>query len=247
MFPIKIGMKVVGNNLLPMVFDLTRNCHVLICGRSGTGKSYALKLIFRSLLDYQDRIDIFCLDFKNSGDYSFMDPPHLSYGKQCVEMLNDIYERFVEIKEKNLPTRILVCFDEYAAFLHFLNGVDKKLGKKAMDQVSEILMMGRRLNQNGGAVYMWTVLQRPDAEYFGNSRENYMVKIVMCDITRSIRTMLEIDEAVIPKEHVAKPGHGIVVVDDQVYAFVVPVYDEAKMTAMLKAKRSGAKSIAAET
>ena len=93
-------------------------------------------------------------------------------------------------------------------------------------------------------IYMWTVVQRPDAQFFGTARENYIVKIIMRDVTRSIRTMLELDEDDIPSEHVAKPGHGIIMIEDNVYAFIVPTYNEKAMNAMLKAKRSEAESIA---
>ena len=242
-FPIKVGFRVVGNNnFIPLVFDLGVLPMVLVVGPSGSGKSYLLKFIFASLLKLQDMIEIYCLDFKNSGSYDFMDKDHLSVGSECVEMLDRVYQRYEYIKSNNLPNVILCVFDEYAAFITWLNGYDKQRGKRAMDQVQEILMMGRRLNSNNGGAYMISCLQRPDASYFGTARDNYFVKIIMKDVTRSIRTMLELEEEDIPSEHIAKPGHGVMIVDDEVYAFVVPTYDEGKMDAMLTAKRSEAGS-----
>ena len=244
-YPIKIGMRILGkNNLFPLIFDLKTHPHLIFNGPSGSGKSYCLKYVIFSLLKYQNEIEIYCCDFKNSGDYEFMDEGHLSVGIECLDMLNKIYERYEEIKEKNLSNIVLCIFDEYAAFITWLTNADKKQGKEIMDKVSEMLMMGRKLNKSGGGAYMWTVLQRPDATYFGTARENYFVKIIMRDVTRSIRTMLEIDEEEIPSEHIAKPGHGIAMIDDEIYAFIVPTYNEQQMNAMLKAKRSEAESIA---
>lgn len=242
---IKVGMRVGKmNTTAPLMFDLRQLPMVLIVGASGSGKSYLLKFIFASLLKYQAIMEIFCLDFKNSGDYEFMDAEHLSVGKDCVEMLDKVYKRYKQIKEDNMSNIVLCVFDEYAAFITWLNSYDKKLGKKAMDQVQEILMMGRRINKNNGGAYMITVLQRPDSAYFGTARDNYFVKIIMKDVTRSIRTMLEIDEKDIPEEHKARTGHGIMIVDENIYAFIVPTYDETLMNAMLTAKRSEAVSIA---
>ena len=62
----------------------------------------------------------------------------------------------------------------------------------------------------------------------------------MGNISRSVRTMLEINEDDIPSEHVAKTGHGVVIIDDKVCAFIVPTYNEQLMNAMLKAKLGGA-------
>ena len=235
--PIKIGFRKVSNTMTPLYVDLKSNCHWLICGPSGSGKSYLLKYLFNSLLEYQSLIEIFCLDFKRSGDYEFMDDAHLSSGVDCVEMLDRIYQRYTEIKEKNLSDIVLCCFDEYAAFATWISAYDKKQGKKATDQMAEMLMMGRRLNKAGGGAYIMTVLQRPDATYFGSARDNYMVKVVMKDVTRSIRTMLEIDEDDIPKEHIAETGRGICILNDDVYSIIVPKYDEIRMDKLLKHKR----------
>ena len=236
-FPIKIGYRIITGRKIPVIFDLAQLPMVLITGITGSGKTILLKYIFASLLKYQDSLDVFCLDFKNSGAYEFMDKDHLAVGKDCVGMLERIYNRYLEIKENNLSDVVLCVFDEYAAFVTWLTSYDKALAKKAVDQLQEILMMGRRINRNNGGAYMITVLQRPDSAYFGSARDNYLVKIVMKDVTRSIRTMLEIDEEDIPCEHIAQTGHGIMIADDSVTAFIVPVFDEAKMDSMLAAKR----------
>ena len=183
-----------------------------------------------------NRLEIFCCDFKNSGDYTFMDTEHLAVGKDCLTMIQRFYEKYLTIKEQNLPERILLVFDEWAAYCIWLESYDKKLAKESKDQIAEILMMGRRLGSNGGGAFLWTVLQRPDAAYFGSSRDNYFVKIVMKDVTKSIRLMLDVEENDIPAEHIIKTGHGVCFLDDAIYAFVVPQYDVKAMDALLTAK-----------
>lgn len=240
MMTIKTGLRLIDSHMtVPLQIDLCSNCHWVICGDSGSGKSYFLRELFDPLLDYQNELDIYVMDFKNSGDYSFMDDDHLAVGVECISMLNRFYERYKEIKEHNLEKRIICVFDEYAAYLTFLHGYDKSLEKRSADQVSEILMMGRRLgsSKHGGGAYFWCVVQRPDAAYFQTARDNFMVKIIMRDVTRSIRTMFEIEKEDIPPEHIAKTGHGIVLMGDTIYPIVVPTYDPDLMYAMLADKR----------
>lgn len=233
---IKVGYRKAGSVLIPFYISLISNPHWLICGPSGSGKSYLLKYLFWSLLQLTE-LEIFCCDFKNSGDYSFLDADHLAVGMACTDMLSRFYKRYTEIKESNQPNRILLVFDEWAAYSMWVEGYDKKVAKISRDQIAEVLMMGRKLGSNCGGAYIWTVLQRPDAVYFGSSRDNYFVKIIMKDITKSIRTMLDLEEDDIPAEHVTRPGHGVCILDDSLYPIVVPTYDAAAMDTLLTAKR----------
>ncbi len=233
---IKVGYRIVGNNTVPLTLSISILPHWLICGPSGSGKSYLLKFLFWSL--FKNAIEIHVCDYKCSGDYDgFMDTEHFAVGKDCIEMIERFYYRYKEIKEKNLPDKIMLVFDEWAAFCLWAEGVDKRGAKDMKDKISEILMMGRRLGSNGGGAYIWTVLQRPDAAFFGSSRENYFVKIVMKEITKSIRMMLDLEESDIPVEHIAVTGHGICVLENAIYPFVVPSYDPEAMNALLKAER----------
>ncbi len=241
---INIGYRVVGRTLIKIVFNLLQYPHLLIVGNSGSGKSYTLKLAFNSLLDYQDILDIYCADFKNSGDYEFMDSDHLAVGKECTNLFDTVYNRFIDIRDNNLPDIVVFVFDEWAAYCNMIQNTDKKLYTSIMNRFAEMLMMGRRLGSNGGAVCIWTVLQRPDSYMFNGCRENYFIEIVMKDVTKAIRTMLDIDEDEIPSDYTPRTGHGIMLIDDNIYSLVIPTYDMARMNAMLKAKRSEAESIA---
>ena len=233
---IKLGFRLIGTIKSSLTLTLERYPHWLICGPSGSGKSYLTKYLFWSLSKIDD-LEIFCCDFKNSGDYSFVDEDHLAVGKDCPSMIQRFYDAYLQIKEANLPHRILLVFDEWAAYCLWAEAYDKKLAKESKDQIAEVLMMGRRLGSNNGGAFIWTVLQRPDAAYFGSSRDNYFVKIIMKDVTKSIRTMLDVSDDDVPVEHIVKPGHGVCFLDDAIYAFVVPQYDSKAMDALLTAKR----------
>lgn len=153
-------------------------------------------------------------------------------------MFNKFYERYLMIKNNNLSDKIILIFDEFASYSLFIEKYDRTIHKDSLNRMAEILMMGRVLGSNKGGAYIWTVLQRPDALYFGNgARDNYFVKICMKEVSKSIRTMLDINEDDIPSEHIQIPGHGICVVDDEIYPFIVPSYDIVAMDALLKAER----------
>lgn len=233
---IKVGFRVIGNTRIPFFLSLYCYPHWLITGSSGSGKSYCVKYLMWSLLKISD-LEIFCCDFKNSGDYSFISDDHLAVGIDCAAMIDGFYKRYIAIKEANLPSKILLIFDEWAAFCLWAEGSDKKLAKETKDKISELLMMGRRLGSKGGGAFIWTILQRPDAAYFNSSRDNYFVKIVMRDVTKSIRSMLDIDADEIPPEHIALPGHGVCFTDNTVYPFIVPSYDPVAMDSLLTAER----------
>ncbi|MCR5357824.1 MAG: DUF87 domain-containing protein [Lachnospiraceae bacterium] len=233
---IRIGFRLIGSSKIPISLSLTKYPHWLICGPSGSGKSYLVKYLIWHLLRLS-MVELFVADFKNSGDYEYMDPDHLAVGMECIDMIRRFYKRYNEIKEANMEDRIILIFDEWAAYCLWAESCDKKMAKETKDMIAEILMMGRKLGSNGGGAYIWTVLQRPDAAYFGGSRENYFVKIIMKDVTKSIRMMLDLDEKDIPAEHMVMPGHGVCVMDNAIYAFIVPSYDNTAMEALLKAER----------
>lgn len=201
------------------------------------GKSFLTKYLIWGVK--RCPVTLYIADFKNSGDYdSIVSDNYYATGSKCTELMDAFYERYTYIKENNLPEKILLLFDEWAAFCLWLEQQDKKLSKKYVDMLSEILMMGRKLGSSSGGAWIWCVLQRPDAIYFGSARSNFFVNIVMKDINKGIRNMLDIEKDEIPPNYVAKTGHGIIVLQgSELIPFIAPTYDENKMTKLLQAKR----------
>ena len=52
---------------VPIQLNIKTYCHALICGSSGSGKSYALLFLLKQLLD--EDVCLFLLDPKNSEDF----------------------------------------------------------------------------------------------------------------------------------------------------------------------------------
>lgn len=235
---IQVGFTPIGTSNLPLIINLETNPHWLIVGSSGSGKSYLTRYLIWSLKKYHN-LKLYICDFKNSGDYDgYVPEEYFATGKDCVDLLYAFYEQYSLIKENNLSEKILLIFDEWAAFCIWAEQQDKKLSKKIIDILSEILMMGRKLGSANGGAYIFSIMQRPDATYFGSARANYFINIVMKDVNKSIRLMLDITEDEIPPLHIAKTGHGILIQQgDDIIPFIVPTYDEKKLNILLKSKR----------
>ena len=235
---VKVGFKLIGKSLVPLSVDLSSNPHWLICGSSGSGKSYLTRYLIWSLKKIPE-VDLYICDFKNSMDYlGYVSEDKYAVGADCINLLNKFYDRYLSIKNNNLPDKILMLYDEWAAFCIWCEQYDKKVSKQCIDKLSECLMLGRKLGSNGGGAYIFSIMQRPDATYFGSARANYFVNIVMKDVNKSIRTMLDISEEDIPANHVARTGHGILIQQGKdIIPFIVPTYNAEKLDNLLRAKR----------
>lgn len=237
---IKVGYRIIGSAYVPVVIDLFKNGHWLIVGDSGSGKSVLTTYLLNSLLNIENLI-LYVADFKASGDYDCISEHYATF-TDCIKLVDDFYEHFQRIKKHKTGEHILLIFDEYASCC--LSIQDKKVLTKLQNQISEILMQGRCL-PGGGSAFTWQILQRPDAEYFSHgSRQNYFVTIVMKEIGKSTRLMLDIDEDDIPAEHIAETGHGIIVQTGKpIYAFIVPFVnlDALRMHLQYKAEQLSAK------
>ena len=90
----------------------------------------------------------------------------------------------------NSNIRHILIFDEYPAFINYLQGKDKqdktKLSNDVLNAIAEILMLGR-----GFSYGIWIVTQRADSTYFSNgARDNFMIIIALGRISREQKQML---------------------------------------------------------
>lgn len=232
---VKVGYQLIGTLKVPLVVELLAKPMWLICGESGSGKSVLTQYLINSLLEYSE-LELYVADFKASGDYDGLSEHYATFG-DCIELVDEFYQRFQKIKQERTGEKILLLFDEYASAVIWANGQNKELGKRLQNQISEILMQGRSL-PNGGAAWLWTILQRPDAEFYAHgSRLNYFVTIIMKDVSKSLRQMLDISEDEIPAEHRADVGHGIILQSGKPpTAFIVPQLDLSALRRLLKRK-----------
>lgn len=181
-----------GKPLAPFFLKEDSHCHALISGGSGTGKSYALLFLMGMLIKSCPEIDIYLCDFKNSEDFEFLNGyPHYYPGDSAYAGVMEYYQSFCDTRKNRINSRRkLLIFDEYPAFINYLNTIDKRdKTKKATDvlsSISEILMLGRGIKYG-----VWIITQRPDASLFSNgARDNFMVVVGLGRMSKEQKTMI---------------------------------------------------------
>lgn len=188
---------------VPICIDAStkNNSQTLICGMSGSGKSYFTNQYFaRICLHGGADSKVYFADFKQDDSFSHLRNCHryFPYDK-TLDALDEVYEimhkrQCGEDKSRNYVTLV---WDEYMANILALLGTEKKKAEAVMHKVSEILMLGRSL-----AVRLVIACQRPDATAFPTgSRLNFGVIIIVGATLESIYSML------MPKELIDKVGN----------------------------------------
>ena len=185
----------------PIITDISTktNSHTLLCGMSGSGKSYALNLLFARICNAGIEGVVYFSDYKQDDQFTYLRncPRYYPYNNS-IEALEEVYgilhkRQSGEDKSRNPVTLI---WDEYMANILAIQSMEKKKADEVMRKVSEILMLGRSL-----AVRLVISCQRPDASAFpSGSRLNYGIIIVVGAPIRSIYVML------IPKEYIDEIG-----------------------------------------
>lgn len=211
----------------PVLTDISvnTNSHLLICGMSGSGKSYLTNQIFARLcIQGGENAKVYFADFKQDDTFSYLRNCNRYYPyEKTTEALNIVYDILHNRQSGKDTSRtpVTLIWDEYVANILSLINEDKKQAQEVMRKVSEILMLGRSL-----AVRLVVSCQRPDAVVFPTgSRLNYGVIIIVGAPIKSIYEML------IPKESVErigerqfKTGEGVVLLQgSQMHFIKVPV------------------------
>lgn len=218
---------------VPFNIDITINCHWLIVGGSGSGKSMLLLYLMNSLLNLP--ISVYIADFKGSGDFSIINTIYAEM-ERCIDLVEDFYNKFLEIKQGHTGERIMLIFDEYASFLVYLEGIDKKKATDIKSKIAEILMQGRSL-PGGGSAWFWCVCQRADSTYFSHgARDNYMVSIGLGRLSKESKSMLFPGED-FPEDYAPETAKGVILVDGEpLRVFKVPKVNKERLKKLLALK-----------
>lgn len=186
----------------PIVVDVSTkmNSHIIICGMSGSGKSYATNILFAKICNAGENEGIiYFADFKQDDQFAYLRECSRYYPyNDSVEALEIVYEILHKRQsgEDNSRHPITFIWDEYMANILAIQSIEKKKADEIMRKVSEILMLGRSL-----AVRLVISCQRPDASAFpSGSRLNYGIIMILGAPIRSIYEML------IPKEYIDAVG-----------------------------------------
>lgn len=200
---------------IPIRMGIATHPHLLLTGASGSGKSYALLFLLGRLLQACPETVLYFCDFKNSEDFSFLEGyPHFYAGKDCYQGVMDYYRQFSEIREdrgRHGQKRYLLIFDEYPAFLNYMQAKDKadktKYAADVLGAVAELLMLGR-----GIGFGVWIVTQRADAGLFANgARDNFMAIIGLGRMSREQKGMLFAGQEI--PEDTYGAGEGLLLAD----------------------------------
>ena len=186
----------------PLFTDISvnTNSHTLICGMSGSGKSYLTnQYLARLCMQSAKNSKVYFADFKQDDTFSYLRNCNRYYPyDKTIEALNIVYEILHNRQSGQdiCRTPITLIWDEYVANILSLISEDKKQAQEVMRKVSEILMLGRSL-----AVRLVVSCQRPDAVVFPTgSRLNYGIVIIVGAPIKSIYELL------IPKEYIERIG-----------------------------------------
>lgn len=198
---------------IPIKLGIASHCHALITGSSGSGKSQALLFLIAKLLQVYFDIVLYVLDFKNSEDFSFLKGyAHYYAGDDCYSGVMEYYARFSEARKSGKSDRrFLLIFDEYPAFINYMQMKDKrektKLANNFLGAVAETLMLGR-----GIGFGCWIVTQRPDSILFSNgARDNFMVVAALQNMSKEQKNMVFPGQEI--PDRVFHAGEGMLLAD----------------------------------
>jgi len=184
------------------------NSHILLSGMSGSGKSFTELGLLAKLILAEPGGEYYFADYKADDMFECLrDTPRYRSFNQTTELLDIVHDRLDARMSGKDKTRhpITLIWDEYMANILALMSKDKTKAAKVMNDVGEILLMGR-----SKSVRFVCSCQRPDALAFPvGSRLNYGVVLIL-GMGKSIYEMLMPDHLEQIKKKEFKRGEGAV-------------------------------------
>lgn len=206
---------------LPISTDLSpgTNSHMIICGLSGSGKSYCEQIILAKLAAAEPNGEIYFADYKGDPSFQYLSvcSRYYSYNSTLDALTivhNCLHDRQSGVDVSRHPVTLM--WDEYMAQMLSLMSQDKKAAAVIMGKVSEILLLGRSLS-----VRLIVTCQRPDSVAFpGGSRLNFGCIYVLGSSASSIYEMLIPDFKEMLKGRQFSCGEGVVVLQGAELHFI---------------------------
>ncbi|HFI0336571.1 TPA: hypothetical protein ACGOV2_001072 [Streptococcus suis] len=131
----------------PVSIDINRFFAWIIAGPSGSGKSTFLRRLI-GLIQFHDKTaEAYFMDFKADEEMFSMIGNHVARGFDCLELFETVYQRFEARLNKDEKTgnNLYLIFDEWQAFLAYLEQTDKKKHKEVLSKMLMMNSMGRSL------------------------------------------------------------------------------------------------------
>lgn len=193
---------------IPIEVDFLTNLHWLICGNSGSGKSYFVIYFLINLLRiYGIKLKITICDFK-AEDFIFLKNSGYSRyysGENCAQGLENFYLEYMQVKNGEINDSIvrLLIFDEWAGFYISESLKNKKQADQYLGYQAEMLNLGRSLG-----VGIVTILQRIDAKHTPG-REQYFCTVALGKLSSDFKKMIMQDDS-FEQRVTYSPGEGII-------------------------------------
>lgn len=127
--------------------DINQYFAWIIAGPSGSGKSTFLRRLLGLISFYDKTAEAYFMDFKADEKMFSMAGNHVARGFNCLKLFETVYQRFdarLNKQEENSHNLYLI-FDEWQAFLAYLEQTDKKKHKDVLSKMLIMNSMGRSL------------------------------------------------------------------------------------------------------
>lgn len=168
-------------------WDYQKIAHMLVFGNTGSGKTYAVKLLLARIGLHINEASLILCDFK-ADDFNFLKgTPNYYAFTDCTAGLDRFYSEFQSRQSGENTSRSfkLLLFDEWASYL---NSLEKKQTEEARSKLSTLLMLGRSFN-----IHVLISQQRADAEYFSKARDNFGIVLSLGNISKESAAMFNFD------------------------------------------------------
>lgn len=131
----------------PLTVDVNRYFAWIIAGPSGSGKSTFLRRVLGLISVHDTTAEAYFMDFKADEDMFSMTSNHVARGFDCLQMFETVFLRFEKRlnKQEANSHNLYLIFDEWQAFLAYLEQTDKSKHKEVLTSMLMMNSMGRSL------------------------------------------------------------------------------------------------------